>query len=179
MAILAYVVVRELPESAADAETRASRPQEIQSVAIDGYGLPMADLRAALASHAGDQLDSSKLETDRTALETALVARGYLSAKVSAPHVMFDSNGGAFITFAITQGPLFHIRSIAVTGATARDAGIVTIAKGEVVRSDRLERARDAMSERLFARGKAASAVSVNLAPDEAAATVDVVLAAR
>jgi outer membrane protein assembly factor BamA len=139
----------------------------------------MADLRATLTSHAGDQLDTAKLDADRTALEIALVDRGYLSAKVSTPHVMFDSNGGAFITFAVTQGPLFHIRSIAITGASSRDAGIVTISKGEVVRSDRLERARDAMAERLVARGKQANVVSVKLAPDEAAAAVDVVLAAR
>lgn len=178
VAILAYVVVRALPEHEADAETRVSHPQEIQSVAIDGYRLPMADLRATLTTHAGDQLDSAKLDHDRSALETALVGRGYLSAKVSAAQVMFDSDGGAFITFAVTQGPLFHIRSIAVTGATERDAGVVTIAKGEVVRSDRLERARDAMAERLAARGKQGT-VAVKLAPDEAAATVDVVLAAR
>ena len=179
-AALGWLVFTQLPEGEADAETtRASRPQEIQSVAIDGYGLPMAELRATLDSHAGDLLDSTKLDRDRTALETALVGRGYLSAKVSAPHVMFDANGGAFITFAVTRGPLFHIRSIAVTGASQRDAGVVTIAKGEIVRSDRLERARDAMAERLGVRSGKHSAVAVTLAPDEAAAAVDVTLSAR
>jgi outer membrane protein assembly factor BamA len=176
-----FVVLHELPENEAEADGRASRPQEVQSVALDGYGLPVAELRAALATHAGDTLDAAKLEHDRSALEAVLVDRGYLSAHVQAAHEMFDSNGGAFVTFAIAQGPVFHVRSVEVTGAPERDAGIVTIAKGEVVRADLLEHARAAMAERLVARGikLAGASVAVEMRPDEAAAVVDVVLSAR
>jgi len=178
-AVAGYVIFRELPESEAVAEVRASRPQEVQSVALDGYGLPVAELRAALTTHAGDIIDGGKLEHDRMALESALVARGYLSAHVQPASVMFDSGGGAFITFAIAQGPVFHVRSVEVTGAPERDTGIVTIAKGEVVRADRLEQARAAMAERLVARGLKLAGAAVTLQLDEATAAADVVLSAR
>ena len=179
VAITASLLIRAQLEHEAGAEpAHATHPQEVQSVALDGRGLPVAELRATLATHAGDQLDMAKLGVDRAALETALVDRGYLSAKVQPAQVMFDAWGGAFVTFAITEGPLFHVRSVEVVGATERDAGIVTIARGEVVRTDRLARAADAMTERLVSRGKQA-AVAVKLAPDEAAAAVDVVLTTR
>jgi len=178
VAVLAVVFVRQLPENEADARSHASRPQEIESVALDGYALPIAELRAALSTRAGDLLDTAKLQADRTELREALVRRGYLSARVDPAQVLFDADGGAFVTFAITQGPLFHVRNVEVVGATERDAGVVTIAKGEVVRTDRLENARDAMAERLVSRGKRSS-VDVKLAPDEAAAAVDIVLAAK
>jgi len=183
-AAAAFVLVRELPEHEADATAvHASRPQEVQSVALDGSrGLPVAELRATLATHAGDLLDAQKLEHDRAALETALTNRGYLSAKVAPASVMFDSSGGAFVSFAIERGSLFHIRNVEVVGTSPQNAGVVTIAKGDVVRSDRLERARAALAERLITRTKLTTQkptttdVSVKLQPDEAAAAVDVVL---
>jgi outer membrane protein assembly factor BamA len=184
VAALAALFVYQLPENEADAETRhAARRQEVQSVALDGYGLPISELRAVLATRAGDLLDATKLRADRDELRATLVRRGYLSAKVQDAQVMFDADGGAFVTFAIEQGPLFHVRSVEVVGTTERDAGVVTIASGEVVRSERLEHAREAMTERLVSRGKLAGTragrIDVKLAPDEAAAAVDVVLAAK
>jgi outer membrane protein assembly factor BamA len=186
-AAAAFVLVRELPEHEADATVvHASRPQEVQSVALDGSrGLPVAELRATLATHAGDQLDAQKLDFDRSSLQTALVNRGYLSAKVAPASVMFDSSGGAFVSFAIERGPLFHVRNIEVVGTTEQNAGVVTIKKGEVVRSDKLERARATLAERLVARTKlttqkpVAANVAVKLEPDEAAAAVDVVLGVK
>jgi outer membrane protein assembly factor BamA len=177
-AVAAGVLVHELPEGEAEAEGHASRPQEVESVALDGRDLPVAALRSVLTTRTGDQLSAEKLAADRTALETALVARGYLDAKVAVAQVMFDSSGGAFVTFAATPGPVFHVRDVRVIGAAERDTGIVTIARGEVVRADRLEQARDALATRLVARGKPAT-VAVKLEHDAVTSDVDVVLDAN
>jgi outer membrane protein assembly factor BamA len=157
---------------------RPMHPQGVQSVALDGRSLPMPALREVLATHPGDALDRTRLEKDRAALESALVARGYLAAKVLPPQINWDADGGAYVTYAISQGALFHVRSVAVTGATARDTGVVTLAAGDPVEADRLARVRDALGERLAARGKRAG-VRVELAPDENAAAVDVELVVR
>jgi len=177
-AVAAAVLVHELPEGEAQAEGHASRPQEIQSVAFDGSDLPIAALRSVLASRMGDLLDRDKLATDRAALQAMLVARGYLAARVESAQVLFDRSGGAFITFAVAPGAMFHVRDVHVVGAAERDTGIVTLAKGAVASADRVERARDALATRLRVRGKA-SGVAVTLAPDTDTASVDVVLSAN
>jgi len=64
-----------------------------------------------------------------------------------------------------------------VVGAAERDTGIVTIARGEVVRADRLEQARAALATRLLARGKPAT-VALDLEHDALTSSVDVVLRA-
>ena len=130
-----------------------------------------------LVTHTGDLLDSAKLTTDRTALEAELVASGYLGAKVQAAQVLFDAAGGAYVTFALTPGSLFHVREVTVTGAQASDTGIMTIGHGDIVRSDRLEQARDALTTRLASRGKPEH-VSVRLVSDPRTSTADVVLVA-
>jgi outer membrane protein assembly factor BamA len=175
-AVAAGVLVHELPEGEADAEGHASRPQEVESVALDGHDLPVAELRSLLTTRTGDQLSAEKLVADRSALETALVARGYLDAKVATAQVMFDSSGGAFVTFAATPGPVFHVRDVRIVGAAERDTGVVTIARGEVVRADRLEQARDALATRLLARGAKPATVAVKLEHAARTSDVDVVL---
>ncbi|MDB4958861.1 MAG: hypothetical protein JWO36_6430 [Myxococcales bacterium] len=180
LALVAGVgVVRHLPEKQADAATHSGRPQEVQSVALDGHGnLPIAALRGVLSTRAGDQVDPAKLAHDRDSLEAVLVAHGYLDAKVKAAEVMYDAGESAFVMFEISQGRLFHVRSVAVSGTAARESGFVTIIKGDVLVADRVERARTALADRLVARGKL-GAVSVKLHTDESAATVDVELSAR
>ena len=176
-AVAGGVLVYELPEGEAEAEGHISRPQEVESVALDGKDLPVAALRQVLSTRTGDQLDPDKLAADHDALVTALVARGYLEARVAKAQVMFDAAGGAFITFDMTTGPLFHVRDVRVIGAAERDTGIVTIARGEVVRADRLEQARAALATRLLARGKPAT-VALDLEHDALTSSVDVVLRA-
>ncbi|CAN5190555.1 hypothetical protein BH11MYX1_BH11MYX1_32560 [soil metagenome] len=176
-AAAAVVVVRELPESRADAEPHTSRPQEVQSVALEGRDLPVTALRSVLVTHSGDTLDTVKLTTDREALQVALVSSGYLGAKVQAAQVLFDAAGGAYVTFAVTPGSLFHVGAVTVTGAQASEIGIMTIGRGDVVRADRLEQARDALTTRLASRGKPEH-VAVRLVPDALTATADVVLVA-
>jgi outer membrane protein assembly factor BamA len=176
-AAAAWGLVRHLPEGEARAEPQIVRSQEIESVAIDARDLPVTSLREVLASHAGDQLDTAKLEHDRAALQDALAARGYFAAKVGAADVSFDEHGGAYVTFAIEQGPEFRVRTVEVTGASAKDAGVVTLTAGEVASPARFAQAREALAERLAARGKPAT-VSVQVTTDEAAAAVDVVLSA-
>lgn len=176
-AVAVWGVVRHLPEGEAAAETRPARTQQVESVALEGDHLPMATLRAALSTHIGDQLDRGKLAHDRAAMKAALVARGYLDAQVEPAQVLFD-HGAAFVTFAVAPGPSFTVRSVKVVGATPRDAGVVTIAQGEIVLADRIAHARDALADRLAARGKP-RAVSVRVVPDEAHASVDIELVAR
>ena len=178
-ATAAGVLLHELPEGEAEAEGHASRPQEVESVALEGRDLPVAELRSVLTTRTGDQLSDEKLVADRAALETALVARGYLDAKVDAAQVMFDASGGAFVTFAAAPGPVFHVRDVRVIGAAERDTGIVTIARGDVVRTDRLEQARDALATRLFSRGAKTARVAVRLEHDALTSEVDVVLDAN
>ena len=174
--VAAVGVVHSLPEGEAAADVgRMVRPTEVESVALDGRELPMPALRAVLTTKVGDVLDRNKLDHDRAALQDVLVARGFLDAKVEAAHIDFDVTGGVFVTFQVAQGPVFHVRSVQLTGAGERDAGIVTLAAGEVAQPDHIAQARDALAERLAARGKRRS-VSVNVTPDHASATVDVQL---
>jgi outer membrane protein assembly factor BamA len=173
----AWGVVHQLPEGEAQAEPHASRPQQIESVSLDGRYLPLAALRDALTTRAGDQLDEAKLAHDRAAMVTALQERGFLAAKVGAAHVGFDEDGGAFVTFAIDQGPMFHVRSVTVTGATANESGVQTLAAGEVASPVHFEEARQALATRLAARGKPAT-VTLQTTTDDAAGAVDVTLVA-
>ena len=175
-ALAAWVGVRHLPARDADADpARVNRAQEIQSVAIDGRGLPMASLRELLSTHAGEQIDTGKLAHDREALEQELVDRGYYAAHVRDAQVSYDATGAAFVTFRIEQGPQFRVRSITVTGATAKDAGIVALEAGEVALADRIQLARAALADRLEAGGKRVS-VAANVHEDAAAAVVDIEL---
>jgi outer membrane protein assembly factor BamA len=154
---------------------RRAHRQEISSVSLDGRGLPMASLRELLTTHAGETIDTAKLAHDRDALQAALEARGYLAAKVHPAKVTYDD--GAFVTFAIEQGPLFRVRDVTVSGATEKDAGVVTIGPGEIATADRIRIARESVAERLSVRGKRAEVrASVHL--DTAAAVVDIDFAA-
>jgi outer membrane protein assembly factor BamA len=177
-----YGVFRQLPEGKAEADTAAPAPaaRKVEGISLDAKKLavPVTELRTVLSTHTGDALDRTRLERDRTALENELVSRGYLAAQVASPQIGFDENDGAFVTFPIAQGPLYHVHAVAVTGATAKDAGVVTIASGEPVEADRLSHAKDALAARLTARGKRHS-VEVKLTRDDRSATVDVELAAK
>lgn len=172
-----WAVIRHLPDDAQAEPTREVRPQEIQSVSLDGRDLPLAALRELLATRAGNLIDLDLLERDRLALADALVARGYLAAQVATPRVTYGAGGAVYVTFAITQGPLFRIRSVSVTGAAASDAGVVTLGGGEIADATRIALARQALEARLRVRGKH-SLVVAKLAPDTNAALVDVVLSA-
>ena len=167
-------------QSAADAAAPsfAVRPGEIASIAFDGRRLPANELRDLLASKPGTLLDDALLAQDRETLRAALVARGYLAAEVRAPQVTFDVRGAAFVTYAIIPGPLYRVRSVVLTGASVRDTGVITIGKEDPAEAERVARARQAIADRLKARGKHLT-VTADVRRDDAAAAVDVVLAAR
>jgi outer membrane protein assembly factor BamA len=150
----------------------------IQSVAIDGRGLPMSSLRELLSTHTGEQVDGAKLAHDREALEQELVDRGYYAAHVNDAQVSYNAGGGAFVTFRIEQGPQFRVRSVIVTGATAKDAGVLALEAGEIASADRIAMARATLSDRLESRGKRVS-VTTNVREDDAAAVVDIELVAN
>lgn len=174
VAATAWVAVRHLPQGEAEAAAATARTQEIQSVALDGgRGLPLAALRDVLATHRGDQLDANRLVQDRAALEGELATRGYLAARVEPAVVTFSPTGGAYITFQISAGPMFRLRSIKSAGAS-----IVTLTSGDDAVASRIERARQALSDDLARRGKSAT-VTVALHPDAATAAVDVELVSK
>jgi outer membrane protein assembly factor BamA len=172
----AIVVVRQLPESEAQAEAIVTvRPQEIQSVSLDGRNLPLAALREVLTTKPGMLVDLDALARDRSLLEETLVARGYLAAHVDDARVTYGAGGATFVTFPIAQGPMFHIRNVNVNGASEQDAGVVTLGTGEPADASRLTLARQALQSRLAVRSQH-SFVVTKLAPDLAAGVVDVEL---
>ena len=81
------------------------------------------------------------------------------------------------MTFAVDQGPMFHLRKIEITGA-GKDATVVTLAAGDDALRSRIERARTELADALARRGRPA-AVELSIHTDVAAAAVDVVLATR
>jgi hemolysin activation/secretion protein len=175
----AWAVIRHLPASEAKAEASAAagRPQEIQSVSLDGRGLPLAALRDVLETKAGQLVDLATLSRDRAVLEEALIARGYLAARVADARVTFGAGGATFVTFPIEPGPMFRIRNVTVTGASAQEAGVVTLGAGETADAARITQARQALEARLGVRSQR-SLVLTRLAPDMAAGLVDIELAA-
>jgi hemolysin activation/secretion protein len=175
----AWAVVRHLPESqaGAGASVVGVRPQEIRSVSLDGRGLPLAALRDLLSTRAGDLVDLATLARDRAVLEEALVARGYLAAKVDDARVTFGAGGATFVTFPIETGPMFRIRNVTVSGARAQDAGVVTLGAGETADAARITQARQALEARLGVRSQR-SLVLARLVPDVATGLVDVELSA-
>jgi hypothetical protein len=174
-----WVAIRHLPDEAqAEPVVLDVRPQEVLSVSLDGRGLPMAALRDVLETRPGSLIDLATVQRDQVALTDELVSRGYLAARVETPRVTFGAGGAVYITFPIKQGPLFRIRNITVAGASAAEAGVVTLAGGEVADADRIALARKSVEARLRVRGKQ-DAVAATFALDTAAGLVDLQLTAR
>jgi hemolysin activation/secretion protein len=174
-----WVAIRHLPDDAqAEPVAVGVRPQEVLSVSLDGRELPVAALRDVLETRAGTLIDLATVQRDRAALTKVLSDRGYLAARVDQPRVTFGAGGAVYVTFSITQGPLFKIRNISVSGASASEAGVVTLAGGEVADADRIALTRRAVEARLKVRGKQ-GAVQASLALDTAAGLVDLQLTAH
>jgi outer membrane protein assembly factor BamA len=169
------------PLTTANAEAAVDRPvarlQEVRSVALDGRRVLSARLREVIGTRPGALLDADRLQRDRDAMERALANLGYLAARIEPAKVTFDAAGAAYVTFAVDQGSMFHLRNIAVTGA-GKDATVVTLAAGDDALRSRIERARAELADALARRGRPA-AVELSIHTDVAAAAVDVVLATR
>lgn len=173
-----WLVIRHWPTPAEADVAHNARPDQVQSIALDGRRLPLAMLRQTITTRPGELVDREKLARDRAALEAALVRDGYLTAQVQPARVTYDDAGAAFIVFSIDQGPQFRVRAVTVTGATQLEAGVVALTAGEVALGDRIVRAREALAQRLTARGKQPVTVEVTLALDRAAGLVDIQLVA-
>ena len=168
--------------TAADVATPAPPPatpvvEHVRSVTLDGHHLPLAALRQLLSSQPGSLLSADALARDRAAMERALIARGYLAAVVAPASVTHGPAGDAYVVFDLVPGPLFHLRSIAVTGP-GKDAGVQTLSPGDPAIGARLDDARTALAAALARRGRS-GVVALSVRTDVAAAAVDVELATR
>ncbi|MCX5747374.1 MAG: hypothetical protein NT062_33325 [Proteobacteria bacterium] len=184
-AAAAWAVVSHLPESEAVADSslatvvsmapQGMAPQGVRSVALDGRGLPLAAMRAALATKVGTTLDRDQLAADRATLQHMLETRGFLHAKVDAPSVTFSGNG-AYVLFAIERGPEFHVRDVKLVGVSERDVGMVTIGAWDVANPDRIERVRQALEASILSASPVRTRhVTADVTTDLAASAVDVV----
>ena len=170
----AWVTIRHLPTGDAQAARVAPPvgPQTVQSISIEGRYLPLHDLRALLSTKHGDVLVGATLEADRVAIQADLVRRGHLGARVEPAVVTYGAAGGAYVTFQVAQGPLYKLRQVTLSGATARDA-VVTLSAGEDADAQRIERAREVVAEQLARRGRPGT-VTATVRPDHEAGVVDV-----
>jgi outer membrane protein assembly factor BamA len=172
----AAVTVHQLPSDARAAAVVAGS-HDVASVAIDGEGLPFAQLREAIATRVGERVDTDQLERDRASLQTTLEARGFLGAKVGSPTVTFGARG-AYVVFPVERGPLYHLRSVTLEGPSWAAAGVVTLASGDEANSERLASARRAAEDTLARSGKRLR-VELVMHPDPTEALVDVTLVTR
>ncbi len=174
----AVVAIRQLPEEAQAAAPPALDRWLVQSIAIDGGRLlPRSALRAVVSTKVGDRLDERRLERDRAAIEAELEARGHLSAKVAPASVTHGPRGGAYVVFDVEPGPMYHLRSVTVTGPGQREADVVRLAAGDEASHVRITRARQALADTLARHG--GKQVELVVTTDEAAAALDVELATR
>jgi outer membrane protein assembly factor BamA len=171
-------VIYDLPEGDARAEGPVVRSQQVESISIDGRGLPLAELRSSMGTKLGATVDTAQLGRDKLALQKTLAARGYLAAKVSDPIVTFGPTGGVYIIVDIERGPLYRIRNVTLVGPAWRDAGVVTLAAGDEAEAERLSRARQAAEDTLVRHGKALH-VELELTRDKVEPMVDVRLVTR
>jgi hypothetical protein len=176
-----YGVIHYAPHGEAQAKTATVPARQIQSIAIDpvtpldSRGLPTVALHGVLESKPGELIDDAKLARDRDALEAELAARGFLSAKVSPATITFVPNAGASIVFDIDRGPMYHLRSVVVSGPGQRETSVVTLSAGDEAVRERLERARQILADSLARRGGKTTVV-LALRNDQDAAAVDVEL---
>ena len=178
LSVSAWVVVHHLPEKEAQADTRpAIDPGQVQSIALDGRDLPSAALRGAISTQIGDLADAARLERDRAAIQDELFARGHLAAKVAPASVTHGPRGGAYIVFDVDPGPLFHLRSVTVTGPGQRDAAVVRLAAGDAAIQGRVALARQALADAYLGHG--GKRVDLRVSSDTAAAALDVELATK
>jgi outer membrane translocation and assembly module TamA len=158
--VAVWAMFRPGPATTANAEAAVDRPvarlQEVRSVALDGRRVQSSQLREVIGTRPGAQLDAERLRRDRDAMERALADLGYLAARVEPAQVTFDAAGAAYVTFAVDQGPLFHLRNVKLTGA-GKDATVVTLAPGDDALRSRIERARAELAGALARRGRPGS----------------------
>jgi hypothetical protein len=174
----AWVTIRQLPQKEAQADSTPSIDRRsVLAIAVEGRSLPRHALRAAVSTKVGDMLDSEQLERDRVAIEAELEGRGYLSARVAPATVTHGPNGGAYLVFDVEPGPMFHLRSVTVTGPGQRDASVVRLAAGDEAIGDRIARARQSLADTFARRG--GKQVELLVTTDEAAAALDVELATK
>ena len=134
-----------------------SAAQEVRSVELLGANLPSWTLRSALTTQVGTTLDQAHLDADRSMLRDMLVARGHWAVAVAAPQISFAPSGGAYVTFDIAVGEVYRVGAIRVVGVNAARAAslasTVTLAIGDDVLPERLQRNVELLSDELVRQG--------------------------
>nr|HEX4314879.1 POTRA domain-containing protein [Kofleriaceae bacterium] len=165
------IVSRQVPGFADGLAARATHgapaaPATVAAVAFDGKGLPLAQLRDAVATRAGSVLDDATLAGDRDLVRATLVARGYLDASVDTAVTRLPR--GAYVSFAVTPGALYHVGRVRVVNARTDRHPVVTIASGDEALASSID----------DARAHVGAAATAQLRADRARATVDIDLVA-
>jgi outer membrane protein assembly factor BamA len=157
-----------------------ARSLDVQSLALAGTRLPLAELRAVLATRIGEPIDDEQLAADRAALERRLEELGYLAAAVHPPVVTFGgAEGGAYVVFDIDRGPQFRIHDVALRGTGWSTVEAPPLVRGEVAGLAALERARAAAEDRLARRVEHPRRVTLDVTPNPALAVADVAFTIR
>ncbi len=113
-----------------------------------------------LMKHTGAYMDSS-IDMDLLRLEQYYGDQGYLEAKVGRPVIDIREGKGIWITIPISEGPLFHVASIEVSGEMLEDVTKETIMKGialkpgDVMSRSRLQRVIEGIRDLYMDRGYA------------------------
>jgi outer membrane protein assembly factor BamA len=150
----------------------------VKGVALDGQGatLPEAELRRLVATQVGAAVDPGLLDLDREAIAQTLVARGYLAATTTA--TVTNTAGGAYVVFDVATGPLYRVRSVAITGPAQSLEASLQSTIGEDASDERIAQVRRAVVDSLAGRtGKIA--VDLAVIADAATASVDLEVSTR
>jgi hypothetical protein len=167
--IAAQPVARLFERSAAADPAEAQQAEErIAGIAFDGGHLPLARLRDAVSTHAGDAVATADLARDRSTVRATLVAEGYLDAVVDTAAVTHTA-AGAFVWFAVRPGARYHVGRVHVVDATPGRTTVVTLLSGDDARAAAID----------DARAQAGGDARVELSAHRTSATVDVTIFAR
>ncbi|MEI7435579.1 MAG: outer membrane protein assembly factor BamA [bacterium] len=122
--------------------------------------------------------DQDELEANLDRIVQVYQKMGYLDVRVAQPVVKEGGDGRYDVTFPITEGRLFRVRSMTVAGATIYSTNVlryvIMLRPGEVAAVDALHNAANALRDYYEERGYMRTRVSFENAMDDAAGLVDV-----
>ena len=149
-------------------------PRLVRSVRFLG-DLDPAGLRGELRTRIGHPVRAADLAADRARVESALVARGHLDARVGAPDL---GPRGTDVVWPIAAGPLYRVRAVHLAGRLARRfpqlVEQLTIGAGDEASARAIAATQDRLATWLRGHGVGPVVVRHRLRLDRAASRVDV-----